>query len=343
MSIAALAPAGSAAASFAPKLVASTDVGSTTVRLGFVLGADDDPAAKAEIYVPAGYQVATPAPGTKLGGLQATGVASDLGSSLLPLSGEVDAIPLDASAAAQCGAETATQAWDLHMTAVAETWDVPVYVAPTSGAETSAGPAKLVLCFQPPDVASPSRALSGLKLLSATFDVSAITEPAGAGDYRWTSRWTPFTPGLGVPNSAGSVESQSVRRVPTRLKLTVTKERVKLRRRIRTRFVFLSTVTENGRVPAGVTVTTTVAGKRVGGTTGSFELPAGKRATITAVATIDRQAAVPSGQAANQLYYADLGSSLCVRTPFLGVIPCLGATSAATTITAKTTVTAFKK
>ena len=153
------------------------------------------------------------------------------------------------------------------------------------------------------------------------------------------------------------METQSIHRIPTRLKLTITKARVKTVKHVRvkgkprtvttvrTRVIFLSTATENGKLPATVTVTTTVGGKRVGGSTGSFMLNAGSKANVTAVATLDKQSSVPSGPtvATNDLFYADLGTSLCVPSPMFGGIPCVGATAAAKTITARTTVTAFKR
>jgi hypothetical protein len=289
----------------------------------------------------------------------ATATAADFGGALLALTGEIDAIAPNPALQAQCGTTDATQTWDLHLTVLQETLDIPLYVVPTTEAEAGAGPVKLVVCLPPPDLplGTPGRANFGAKLLSATFDVSAITEPTAPGDYRWTSRWLPYNPGQGTPNPGGSVETQSIHRIPTRLKLTITKARVKTVRHVRvkgktravttvrTRVIFLSTATENGKLPATVTMTTTLGGKRVGGSTGSFVLNAGSSANLTAVATLDRQKSVPSAQTAatNDLYYAELGSSLCVPSAAFGGIPCVGATAAARTITARTTVTAFKR
>src|SRR4051812_50166552 len=82
--LATLAFASSAFASFAPKLVASSlDVGGPT-RLGVVVSNSDDPTAKVTIYVPTGYTVGTPAPGTKLGDVTATPSAADLGGGGVP-------------------------------------------------------------------------------------------------------------------------------------------------------------------------------------------------------------------------------------------------------------------
>ena len=93
--IASLAFAGSALASFAPKLVASS-IGSQSsggaTRVGVLASNADDPTAKVSIYVPAAYTVATATFG-KLGDVTATAAAADLGGAVLPLTGELDAIP----------------------------------------------------------------------------------------------------------------------------------------------------------------------------------------------------------------------------------------------------------
>src|SRR5256885_9771 len=83
-----------------------------------------------------------------------------------------------------------------------------LFVVATAGPEASLGATKLVVCLPPPDVpvGTPGRATFGAKLLSATFSASAITEPKASADLRWTSLWTPYTPGKGTPNPAGSVE-----------------------------------------------------------------------------------------------------------------------------------------
>ena len=62
------------------------------VRIGAVVSNADDPTARVAIYIPTGYQIATAAPGTKLGDVTATAAAADLGGAILPLTGELDAV-----------------------------------------------------------------------------------------------------------------------------------------------------------------------------------------------------------------------------------------------------------
>ena len=45
-----------------------------------------------QIYIPTGYQIGTPAAGTKLGDVTATAAAADLGGAILPLTGELQAV-----------------------------------------------------------------------------------------------------------------------------------------------------------------------------------------------------------------------------------------------------------
>ena len=357
-----LAFAGSALASFAPKLVVSSATPQATgggpTRLGVVVSNADDPTARVSIYIPSGYQVGTPAPG-KLGDVTATASAADLGGAVLPLTGELDAVApsaTTAAAAAQCGVSPA-QTWNLALTAAGQTLNIPMFVVAGAAPEVAAGfQWKLVVCLPPPDVpaGTPGRATFGAKLLSAVFTSSAITQPVASGDYRWTSLWTPYSPGKGTPNAAGSVEAQALRHVPTQVKLTVTKKKVTTFKRVkgkrhkvvRTTVKFSSTVTANGAAPASATITTTAAGKKVGGASGSFTLAAGKSATVVATAVVDSDTgAVPTGQPVNpaaDLFYHDLGAAACTATPIFQGLPCIDAVVGGETIKATATVKGYK-
>jgi hypothetical protein len=347
--LASLALAGSALAAFTPKLVVGSQ--SAATRVGVVVGSADDPTAKVDIYLPAGYQLAAPAAGTKLGDVTATAAAGDLGGAVLPLTGELDAISQSAftasqqASAKQClGGQTASQTWDLHLTAAGQTLDIPVFVLAGAAPELASGyQAKLRVCLPPPDVpaGTPGRATFGAKLLSATFTSSAITEPSAAGDFRWTSLWTPYNPGKGTVNAAGTVEAQSLRHLPVTLSTTVTKKKLttyktkrvngkKHRVRIvRTLVRVSSRATENGAPASSAAISTRAGSKRIGGASGSFILASGKSATVTATAAIDSDSgAVPTGQTAGpgDLFFHDLGASACIKTAIFQGLPCIDAT-----------------
>lgn len=362
---ASLAFAGSALASFAPKLVVSADGGQAlggATRIGVVASNSDDPTAKVTIYVPAAYQVGTPSAG-KLGDVTATASAADLGGAVLPLTGELDAIAPTATtnaAAAQCGV-TPGQTWDLHLTAAGQTLDIPMFVVAASAPETNVGySTKLVVCLPPPDVpvGTPGRATFGAKLLSATFTSSAITQPSTAGDYRWTSLWTPYNPGKGTVNAAGTVESQSVRHLPSKVSLTVSKKKLttyikrKIKgkihriRRVTTQVKVTATATTNGQAPASAKYTTTANGKRIGAPSGTFTLKSGQSATVSTTAVVDSDTgAVPTGQptnAAADLFYHDLGQSGCIGTVIFGGLPCIDLTIGGERLSATTRVKGYR-
>jgi hypothetical protein len=219
---------------------------------------------------------------------------------------------------------------------------------------------KLVVCLPPPDVpaGTPGRATFGAKLLSASFTSSAIIQPVASGDYRWTSLWTPYNPGKGTVNAAGSVEVQSIRHLPTQVKLTVTKKKVTkiVKRKVKGKIVkrkvvstlvrFSSTVTENGAAAANAVITTTAGGKKVGGASGSFVLKSGKSAVVKATAVVDSDSgSVPTGQTANptaDLFFHDLGQTACVKTAIFGGLPCLDATLGGEIISATSTVKGYR-
>jgi hypothetical protein len=353
-----LAFANVALASYSPRLVVASLTpqapgGGGPVRIGAVVANADDPTARVQIYVPTGYQIATVPAGTKIGDVTATAAAADLGGAILPLTGELQSVAPNPAAAAQCGV-AASQYWNLALSAAGQTLNVPLYVVAASAGEQTAGfQAKLVVCLPPPDIppGTPGRAQFGAKLLSATFGVSAITQPVASGDYRWTSLFTPYNPGKGTANPAGTVETQSIRHVPTQIKLNVGKKKVTTTKTItrkgkrvkvkvvKTRVTFSSTVTENGNPPSSVSITTTAAGKKVGGASGSFLLTRAS-VTVTATALVDHTVSVPSGQtaAATDLFYADLGATGCTPTAAFGGLPCIDATVGGATIKASKVV-----
>ena len=106
------------------------------------------------------------------------------------------------------------------------------------------------------------------------------------------------------------------------------------------------TVCENGAEPASAVITTTAAGKKVGGASGSFYLASGKSATVKATAVVDSDSGnVPTGQPANataDLFYHDLGASACVKSAIFGALPCATATLGGVTISATAVVKGYK-
>jgi hypothetical protein len=115
---------------------------------------------------------------------------------------------------------------------------------------------------------------------------------------------------------------------------------------IRTRVKFAASVTANGAAPTSVAISTTAAGKKVGGASGSFILAAGKSATVASTALVNHGASVPTGQTAvpADLFYADLGATACTPTTAIsGGLPCVDATVGGTAIKASKLVVGFKR
>ena len=173
--------------------------------------AQSDPQpAKVTIYVPGGYQLNTSAAaGAKIGTAAGHLHSRDLNVDL-PLEGDVLVDDPAKHTADTCSPGTHSAVWLLQLTVSGNTISLPVYVSPTTGAETTRGAAKLELCLGPSDVpeGTPGRSPTGAQLLDATLTVNnTITPPAGAT--RWISLWTPYAAGSPLPNAAGTVEARS--------------------------------------------------------------------------------------------------------------------------------------
>jgi hypothetical protein len=173
---------------------------------------NDDPTARAAVYVPTGTTItANQAPGTQLGTVNAQVSALDLGGALLPLSGPILVAPpgaVPAATQAACtGGETPSAVWLLQLAAAGQTINLPAFLIPANAQEAALGVAKLVFCLAPPDLPAgdPRKATFGAKFLSAELTVNGVFSPVATG--AWIGIWTPWTPGAGVPNPSGTVAS----------------------------------------------------------------------------------------------------------------------------------------
>jgi hypothetical protein len=206
VAVAALALAGNA---FATQQIAVSQASSSLTIKASQAQSDAQP-AKITFYVPAGYTLnATQTAGTKIGTTTGHVFARDLNLTL-PLEGDVVVDDPAKHTTDSCSPGSHTAVWILQLTIQGNTIALPVYVSPTSGAETSRGSAKLEVCLSPDDTpaGSPGRSPNGAHLIDATFTVNGvITPPVGAE--RWISLWTPYATGTGLPNAAGTVEARS--------------------------------------------------------------------------------------------------------------------------------------
>jgi hypothetical protein len=113
--------------------------------------------------------------------------------------------------------------WNLNLSVAGQTLVVPLYVNPTSGASAALGSYNLKICLPPWDVpqGTPGRAFQGAQVLDAKFSVDKIfTTPASAGVARWEALFTPYTPGKGTPNPAGTFEARALVPLPAGVSLS---------------------------------------------------------------------------------------------------------------------------
>ena len=216
----------------------------------------DDPTSRILIYAPPGYKATlTQAPGTTIGAVVADVQVLDLGPNALPLTGPVKADnPANYPAASNLCTPGVTHeaVWTLNAALTGQPANpIPVYVDHTTGAEAAFSSLKLTVCFRDPTLpaADPRRSPNGAKFLDAAFSVKGVfTNPTSAGNQLWRSLFTPYTPGTGTPNPAGTREAQGVVPMPYNVS-------IKRIRKARPGFFRLAgTVNVAGSAPSGVGV-----------------------------------------------------------------------------------------
>src|SRR5215210_508992 len=224
-----LALAGPAFAKYDPSLTieqTSYKLGAATaVDVLITISDDADPTAKLTIFSPAGYNAnLTAAPGTKIGTVFAIVKAKALGGALLPLSGDVvvanPADPAVVAAATRCtGTATHSTIWILNTKLQDQTVAIPVFV-------DRAGPlVTQQVCLPSPDIPQASGgATFGAQLVVADFTIVGVFRNASARNgYEWAGIFTPYTPGTGTPNAAGTVEWRTYVGLPSTLTLAKAK------------------------------------------------------------------------------------------------------------------------
>jgi hypothetical protein len=256
----ALAVTAIAAASYTPSMGVFQETykpsGARAVTIVVAQEKVDDPTSRILIYAPPGYKATlTQAPGTTIGAVVADVQVLDLGPNALPLKGPVKADnPANYPAASNLCTPGVTHeaVWTLNAALTGQPANpIPVYVDHTTGAEAAFSSLKLTVCFRDPTLpaADPRRSPNGTKFLDAAFSVKGVfTNPTSAGNQLWRSLFTPYTPGTGTPNAAGTREAQGVVPMPYNVS-------IKRIRKARPGFFRLAgTVNVAGSAPSGVGV-----------------------------------------------------------------------------------------
>ena len=134
----------------------------------------------------------------------------------------VSGVPFARAAAKSCtGTTTHTAYWVFKLTAAGNALELAAFFDLTAGAEQALGTSKITFCLPPDDVpaGTSGRSPLGIKLVDAvlTFNRGVFTNPSSAGVYLWASIWTPYNPGVGTPNAAGTVSAISATPLPITL------------------------------------------------------------------------------------------------------------------------------
>jgi hypothetical protein len=210
----------------------------------------DDPTARIVIYAAPGYTTTlNQAAGTTIGSVVAGVQILDLSTNRIELKGAVKTDVPANYVANPCSPGLHEAVWTLNAALPGQPANpIPVYVDHTTGAEAAFSSAKMTVCFRDPTLpaADPRRAPNGLKFLDAAFTVKGVFKnPTNAGIAPWRSVFTPYTPGTGNPNAAGTREAQGVVPMP----YSVSLKRVKARRGF---FRLAGRINVAGTAPSGV-------------------------------------------------------------------------------------------
>jgi hypothetical protein len=332
----ALALAGQALASYAPKLVVQMGSAGTTIKLS--IPPADDPTAQLTFFAPAGTGANLSASaGTTIGVLDAKAAAGALGGATLPLTGTVQAraadgtylssgqqVPLAAAAQRCTGTATHAAYWVLALTAAGQTLEVPLFVDPVSAAPLSMVVGySLKICLPPSDIPEPQGgAAFGAKVFEANFTVKGVFSPTASGANLWRVVGTPYNPGVGTPNTAATVEAQSY----------VETGSVSLGTPVRTLTKTSATFRASGTAKVGGLPDTVATVALARGTTAAKQTTAFAHPALAANGTFTAKFAFRRAKRAQTLYVKatltapqrDLPATDCKAT--FGV-PCIGATA----------------
>lgn len=195
---------------------------------------DDDATFRLVIYVPQGYVSSlVQNPGATIGSVtaqvQAKAISAD---AIVPVTGTVvaeDPAPYRTnpqSVGCVGSGNTIDSVYMLRLQAAGTALNVPMYVTTvTAGPESAFASGKFTVCLPSPDVPpAQGGATLGAKLINAAITLRGIfANPSTGGNYVWRTLFTPYATGTGTPNPAGTVEAQSIDRLPAQLTLTAGK------------------------------------------------------------------------------------------------------------------------
>jgi hypothetical protein len=317
-------------ASLTPRLVVSSveTAHSQTLTISASRPMGNGAVGRVQLYVPSGFELNSPAGGVSVGTATARAVLHDVNASReRPFKGSVIAIgPTDASVAyeaSSCDTSQHLAAWMVQLSGKGASLRFPVFVDGSS----SFGPYTLVACFRPADLpaGSANRSAYGAVVDSFTLSLKPFARPTMAGDYRWRSLWTPFTPGTGALDTSRQVEAQSVVTIPDgQIVIFGKKSTARVSGKPVSRVLITGRVLVGGE-PTGPVLVTIRHGRTPTGLVSLGVAHAGKDGGYTKLVKLTRKAEY--FQASSHLPAKNLGAAGC-QASFPGV-PCVDATQGA--------------
>jgi len=353
----ALALSAPALAAFTPRLDVSVPNGlsaSGKVKVHFAAvvpgTGTQETTARLVAYSPVGFTANGGTIGSIIGTADTRVRAGDLGGAIVPVPGEIEVraptgtalvsgvpIPLAALATACTGTTTHTAYWVFKLTAAGNALELAAFFDLTAGAEQALGTSKITFCLPPDDIppGTPGRSPLGNKLVDAvlTFNAGVYTNAATAGQYIWASIWTPYNPGVGTANVAGTVSAVSVTPLPVLLTLKGKYNKAKKAAALAGR------ISAAGQFQAGVKLPLFAAAKKTGlkrsGSTGATTATGAFTAIKKMVKTTYYQVrfAIP---AVDQ-------PSICAALPAVGLPKCVTSTVGGFSVLSNILKVTFKK
>jgi hypothetical protein len=223
--VAALAFTSTALAAYSPSMVVAgsnhTTGGGGPVTFNISQAETDDFTAVLTLYSPLGYEASLTATSGQIGTASAVVKLHAFGGARVPVTGTVNADDPARYVSNPCAPGRHDAVWTITVSLQGTNVTVPIYVDRiTAGPEAAFASSRIRVCFNNPNnrTANPT----GAQLLSVAFSVNAYTNPTTAGVYRWVGLFTPYA-ATGAPNAAGTIQAQTVQRLPVQLNLAVKK------------------------------------------------------------------------------------------------------------------------
>jgi hypothetical protein len=223
--VAATAFTSTALAAYSPSMVVAgsnhATGGGGPVTFNISQAEADDFTAVLTLYSPLGYDASLTATSGQIGTASAVVKLHAFGGARVPVTGTVNADDPAKYLSNPCSPGRHDAVWTITVSLQGTAVTVPIYVDRiTAGPETAFASSRIRVCFNNPNNRTVNP--TGAQLLSVAFSVNVYTNPTTLGVYRWVGLFTPYA-ATGAPNPAGTIQAQTVQRLPVQLNLAAKK------------------------------------------------------------------------------------------------------------------------